>query len=713
MTAAMSSKQILLGCPLFDVDWYRQAYQDVDLLGMDAVNHFLRYGRLLQRSPGPVFDTAFYLNTYTDAAVSPENPLLFHLKTQAGAHRPVNRGQLRALVTAEQVRAEADWLSEELDGPRPLLSYCLAAHELTEQFKLGLQFSLADNDSLRQSVEFIVTDLSDDARLQAWAEAEFGNDLRDGYLRLARDGSHDGNPRKAQNAFRGLLRGQIYCNMNVGDLISANDTRTVMDVARRFPDGFVLHDPQDAWQAHVSMPSWIYRNTGYDTRLLPQHQDQMDLVMAALCRYPHLPFLFNRMESAFTQPSFYQDFVQAQGLPNRRFICARETEGLPAQPGALQEADPLEDVRQFNAAFTVMQHLSDATVKQEILHRLNRHKHRIMEALPETRVLGTLFEGAAAEGLRRAGQDDICLFICVRDDEDFLRHLVPHYRALGVTRFFIVDDHSRIPVRSLDLGPDVAVFCPKAGDFRTSKTFWLEGLMKVFVQDEAWVLTVDADEFLQIPSPFGTLSDVTKALATQGQDFAPGLLVDMLPSPDAAHLDLHDPAASLTLFSHFLCDPSAPEASYLDDHTVSWGFGPFAALSWRFDVRHRLFGSIDSLRKLPLFRYRPERHPNQGFHTFDHLDPDRMPGPEIWECYPVLPIFHYKLAKLFNDTARNAMRVRAPAYHSQTAVNILHAVEQPSSFLMTKIEALRPHLLPKDKVQVVTEAFRSKAAAGG
>lgn len=709
MTGEFSSEQVLLKSPLFNAKWYRQTYQDVDLLGRDAAEHFLRYGRLLERSPGPVFDTAFCLSTYADLAASAENPLLFHLRAKNNSQRPVNRDQLHALIKTEQARADAHWPSDEAAHPRPLLSYCLAAHELTDSFKLGLNFSLSNNNTLRRDIEFIIADLSSDSCLQDWVETELRDDLCDGYLRLAKVQLQDGNPRKAQNAFRSLMRGHIYSNMSAGDLIQVGDSRFVMDLARRFPDGFILHDFQQARQAHVSMPSWIYRNIGYDTRLLPQQQDQMDIVLHALCHYPHVPFFCARTDSVFLQASYYRDFLEVQGLANRMYVCAKPYADPPGSSTASSRSHLLTEIQEFNAAFTVMQHLSDATVRQEFLHKLNRHKMQIIESLPKEEVVATLFKDAVGDACYQADLDDICLFTCVHDEEVFLKRLVPHYRALGVTRFFIVDDHSRTPVHSLDLGRDVVVFRPKAGDFRTSKTLWLEGLMKVFVPEGAWVLTVDADEFLQIPAPFENLPDLTKALALQGRDFAAGILVDMLPSPGTALLDLQASADTFELFNHFLHDPSPPEAAYLDDTTVTWGFGPFAAFSWRFDVRHRLFGTIDSLRKLPLFRYDPERHPNQGFHTFDYLDTGRMPGPEIWESAPVLPIFHYKLVKLFDGGAREAIRALAPAYHSQTSKNILHAFGQAPGFLMTRIRALNAYLLPADKVGVVAEVFEGQA----
>ena len=43
----------------FDPGWYGRQYPDVGFVGMDPALHFLRYGRLLRRSPGLDFDSVF------------------------------------------------------------------------------------------------------------------------------------------------------------------------------------------------------------------------------------------------------------------------------------------------------------------------------------------------------------------------------------------------------------------------------------------------------------------------------------------------------------------------------------------------------------------------------------------------------------------------------------------------------------------------------
>lgn len=78
MTHAQNS-QLLLASDYFDESWYLDTYPDVASSGMSAVEHFLMYGGLMQRDPGPDFKTAFYLRQYPDVAETGVNPLLHFL----------------------------------------------------------------------------------------------------------------------------------------------------------------------------------------------------------------------------------------------------------------------------------------------------------------------------------------------------------------------------------------------------------------------------------------------------------------------------------------------------------------------------------------------------------------------------------------------------------------------------------------------------------
>ncbi|CUH89896.1 Spore coat polysaccharide biosynthesis protein SpsA [Phaeobacter sp. CECT 5382] len=75
---SFSQKEISLitDSPLFDPNWYSRTYPDVALTGMSPTEHFLRFGAMLGRDPGPDFCTADYLRMYSDVARAGINALV-------------------------------------------------------------------------------------------------------------------------------------------------------------------------------------------------------------------------------------------------------------------------------------------------------------------------------------------------------------------------------------------------------------------------------------------------------------------------------------------------------------------------------------------------------------------------------------------------------------------------------------------------------------
>lgn len=66
--------------PLFDEDWYLRNYPDVQILGLDAAEHYLWLGVLLKRDPSAGFSTAGYLEMNPDVGAAGMNPLLHYVR---------------------------------------------------------------------------------------------------------------------------------------------------------------------------------------------------------------------------------------------------------------------------------------------------------------------------------------------------------------------------------------------------------------------------------------------------------------------------------------------------------------------------------------------------------------------------------------------------------------------------------------------------------
>lgn len=70
---------LLNAAPLLDAEWYGACYPDVALAGMSPAEHYLKYGALMGRDPGPDFSTRFYQKQNPDVADSEQNPLVHYL----------------------------------------------------------------------------------------------------------------------------------------------------------------------------------------------------------------------------------------------------------------------------------------------------------------------------------------------------------------------------------------------------------------------------------------------------------------------------------------------------------------------------------------------------------------------------------------------------------------------------------------------------------
>lgn len=132
----------------FSADWYWQRYDDVALLGMEPAEHYLVFGGILRRDPGPRFDAREYIRRNPELKMTGENPLLhYHRMSKRGgsAKPPLPGVSLEDAMagldaeTVEKVKAcfDADFYLNAypdvaLSGEDPFLHY------MTGGWRLGL-----------------------------------------------------------------------------------------------------------------------------------------------------------------------------------------------------------------------------------------------------------------------------------------------------------------------------------------------------------------------------------------------------------------------------------------------------------------------------------------------------------------------------------------------------------------------------------------------
>jgi hypothetical protein len=406
----------------------------------------------------------------------------------------------------------------------------------------------------------------------------------------------------------------------------------------------------------------------------------MDFILSTLHRYPGTPLLRLGVEKHGLSSKRSQTFIKKSGLKMEVVEVDPVERRPPLNP---KGSDYVDDDRltgamqTFNQALCFSKNAQTVSLRSEYIKMAQKARQVLLDEIPRSQIIRMIF--GRDDFLPRdfvLDPDDVCVFSCVKDDEVFLPAFYEHYKALGVRYFFLVDDRSAQPIRQTLPFDDVIVVEPTVGNFATAKTLWLEALMKGILGDGHWALTIDADEFLDLPAPYTSLPALTKDLAARGLDFVPGLLIDVIPGElgtDFEHRLSTD--GFQRMFDHLVWMDQPPTEDYIASQPIKWGFGPFAGISWALDIRYHAFGTLDTLRKIPLLRTWPFRHLNQGFHTLHNTDGTEDPGVEIWEQDVVLPIRHFKLLKLFSEAERYriASRIKAPEqsqYHARTTDNI-------------------------------------------
>ncbi|PHQ64557.1 MAG: hypothetical protein COC10_00265 [Sphingobium sp.] len=94
---------------LFDADWYVENFRDAKLLDLTPLQHFVRFGLLLDRDPGPRFDTRHYMETNPDVVAAGMASLIHYIRFGEGEGRqplPPRKQTVELDRPKEAVRAD-------------------------------------------------------------------------------------------------------------------------------------------------------------------------------------------------------------------------------------------------------------------------------------------------------------------------------------------------------------------------------------------------------------------------------------------------------------------------------------------------------------------------------------------------------------------------------------------------------------------------------
>lgn len=654
---------------LFDADWYTRTYKDVMPSGLQAEVHYARYGQWMHRGTSKKYP-------------NPTPRLLETLRRS------------------------------------PKISYCIPVMNRGDDIRSSLRFNLDANASLKNAIEFVVIFFDDDKDTHNWIKSEFSSEIQDGYLRIifskAITSWHFG---RAKNAFRPFIKGEIYSSLDGDNYVTLEETVQLLQVGEKFGNAFVFHQFSGNWgdgtSGRVSVSNYLYQSVGYDDRFLPRQFDEIDLIITTLIKHPSTAFVRYDTKDDLFGSKRTQLFIQSRPrLPPTTYIVphpGRRSAENPRGGDYIEGNLEYRAMLRFNQAFCFWKNASPEE-RQASMNEVVAARRQIVDDLPIQKLIPAVIVPVNEADRRLEVKDsELCLFTCVKNDEAFLPVLYKHYKKLGIKHFFIVDDGSTLPVAQVLPHKDVHVFQPAVGTFATAKGMWLGALIRRYLKPGMWSLTVDADEFLDLPSGDKRLQD-TIARAEKAQEHViPAILLDLIPGKvlKPEHLNFEQLMNSFT--DHALASGDVAPA-YQGHSSIRWGFGRFSAISWALDTRYHAFGTFDSLRKVPLTKYREKQHLNQGFHDLHFTDKSPSLGDSIWGFSNILPMRHYKMLKLYeNDLFNRAQAAgKGAEYHARTSENISKIFGASQSASIQALQSIQRSKYSPAKFQKHISALRTK-----
>ena len=575
-----------------------------------------------------------------------------------------------------------------------ILTYCIVAADCLTDLEITLQRNLEVNRFLSDRVCFDLAISDQDGSFFDTIVDTYRKDIIDEYLTVRRL-SNSTESAKAKNTFRDLIKTPLYSQVGKNNFVSADETQMILRLYELYGHDMTIDHfsgvAGDGTSQRITVGADLYREVGYDTKLLPQQSDEIGLLLTILREKQGIPYITYFPGGGLLADGPIAEFLNEENISINNIISDRPTSRLSLPPNIVAMNHPENlvislRIAQYNRLSLFAKLTRDPEKKSKYLDHAKQAGDDLLDVYNSTES-PNLFIEPHNGSIERCSPDHVPVFASVKDDEWLLPAWYAHYRALGFGPFVLVDDNSRVPVEEILPYADVHVVRPRAGGFRSSKTLWLREAMATCVTEGQWVLTVDADEFLDIPASLAGLLGRAEA---NRQALLVGMLVDMLPNSSfVAEPHRLSPADTLSVFNQRLA-AGGRSNEYASHKAIRWAFGRHWKRSFEIDARYHLFGNVDVLRKVPLFRFRQRIRLHQGFHAL--FVGDKNINIKRHFKNGILPIRHYKLVKLFDEDLRLGISRYAQqdhVYHDRTKNNLARMVAFSGSELRSKVRALR------------------------
>lgn len=555
-----------------------------------------------------------------------------------------------------------------------------------------LRKNLDDNREDSKSIEFIVASFDTDERTSDWIANNFESDIKSGYLKFHKSNAletwHFG---RAKNFFQSVMTGKIYASLDGDNYTGKRGGKHIIDIFERYNFNCILHQFQGDWGdgtcGRVSMSAEDYKNIGYDNNFLPRQWDELDAMLSVLRKHPERNYICYKGKSILLKSAPFRRFFNDHQIAPKVVELPPETDPIYAsiQTGKAAEGkhdsnyvqdDPkLKLSSIFNHLSSYIKNSHSAQFKIQYVNEIIEVQRKLTQEI-EPEVLLKWFLQGVKTPIKMIPPDAKIAVSCIKNEADLL-NWYNHYSKLGIDYFFIIDDNSHNPISIALPFDNVFVWRPICGNFRYSKAFWIEVILLNFGVNH-WCLTIDSDEYLTLPSILFSQNssqqsplECTITNVSDNKEYFCGFLVDLVPSSSSLEKltsKLNHNQLKLNDFTQFQFRPPMFDIPYLRHNTVTWSYGKHNEWAFRLDVRFRLNGTIDSLRKFPLIKFRKGIHLNQGFHDLI-IDGVKRSSSDLSRI-DLLPILHYKMHGSLLDSADNTRRP-TQSYHQDTEKNLL------------------------------------------
>lgn len=688
---------VLAASEHFDPEEFARRHPRLCAAARDPAAGYLQYAARTKCRPNAEFDPEFYTSFFADAAVSDIDPFLHYLEFTEGS-RPANAAEQLAMIEAFSARNLTPW------EPGPTgARLCIFFSDPDSSSETCMRSVAAALDVVRGANRIHLV-LGAVRGLVPVIQRGFQSEITDRRLTLHEERQAEGPLFSAVSVACGFSSGGpiVFLDGCRGDGDASSAIQQAQCMAPRVPFIF-LADPSDP-HGHVFTITKDLLDC-FSLAYPPMNEAHLPNLITARVRQacPAIPVLGPIAKDPQLGLGSAAHFILSQA------DVAHVTTAQTSKSQRLLRSAWEKDVEcaLFDLSDALVDGIRNAAAKRHIKKENVRSRTAYVSLNREEFCLEDHFQLMSGPAERLPGEGTI-VFSCVKNDDQFLSAFIDHYRGIGAAHIVIIDDHSSRGVHLDHSAPDVSVLRPKSGRFFTSKTLWLELLIRHYSRFGAWVVTADSDEFLDLPTGYEGLPDIVHALDQAESSFLPCLLLDMLPDDERDYSADADFSAILNQ----ICWETGPAtAAYECHNTVKWGFGRFARLSWQVDARYHIFGTVDCLRKVSLFRNRSGIHLNQGFHTLiDRMGMNHV-SPDAWVAGPVGFVRHYKFTKFLSLVGRVGAEQLHGVYFEETARNLVAAFRRGPSEILSDIRKMERTHYSIPTMETLVQDMRDLARA--